>query len=304
MAQTRLMTAITTLAASVARVFGSSGKLQMPGQRRALFEAMEQRFLLSGEAVVPPPPPVAQALPALEAPLNTDAGVLPAGLSASSAPIQYTIQGEQGQSSHAQDTLATVKSEGSDPGGVAATSPTIVATDPSLPGQVVVAGKANEPAAPLPVAASGSTNTADAAVATKTGNGDGVLAPAVLAEPVRDTTAQAPVQMSLSAYAAYVQSRPAPTQVVIVDSTVSNYETLVKSIANYGLSDPAPTDLAQDATPTSTPTPDKQADSAAPDVIAQGADVACRKNLGLRGGAAGTRFALRRHRGGGTRFPF
>ena len=59
MARTTFSTALTALAASVAKAFKSPGKAQAPTQRRALFEAMEQRFLLSADVLVPPPPPPA-----------------------------------------------------------------------------------------------------------------------------------------------------------------------------------------------------------------------------------------------------
>ncbi|MDP3513146.1 MAG: DUF4347 domain-containing protein, partial [Sulfuritalea sp.] len=59
----------------------------------------------------------------------------------------------------------------------------------------------------------------------------GAVLPAVAA----NTAVAPPVQMSLVDYASFVQSRPAPAQIIIVDAAVPNYQELIRSsLANYG----------------------------------------------------------------------
>ncbi|MDK9703142.1 MAG: DUF4347 domain-containing protein [Sulfuritalea sp.] len=237
MTRTALSTALTTLAASIAKAFRPSGRLQAPARRKALFEAMEQRFLLSVEGVVPPPPP-APTLPALEAPLDTDAAVQSVKLSAASTPVQYTLQG--GDQAGDPDQAAATLSAASDPAGVAATTPVIVAIDPTLPNagsELDTAGKAVVSATPVGAPAA-SENPEQAG--SKTNQAGSELAPAVLAD-VSAGTIGTPVQISLAAYTAFVQSRPAPAQVIIVDPAVTNYEELVKSIVSYGAAETAAT---------------------------------------------------------------
>ncbi|MCX7166746.1 MAG: DUF4347 domain-containing protein, partial [Rhodocyclales bacterium] len=221
---------------------------------------MEQRFLLSVEGVVPPPPPI-QAVPALEAPLNTDASAQSSRLSASSAPIQYTIQGAQG---NAASTLPAA----TDLGGVAATTPTILAIDPSLPNAVSRPDKPNEiaaataPTGPATLESASKVSVpAGSAVEATASTVQNGLAPQVLAEVSRSNTADAPVQISLAAYAAFVQSRPAPAQVIIVDGGVSNYATLVKSIVNFGAAEGTSGELPASG-PATGKAPIKQVDAA------------------------------------------
>src|SRR5471030_2598992 len=98
-------------------------------RRKALFEALEQRFLLSAETVIPPTPPAAPPA-ALEAPLNTGAAAQAQKLTASSTPVQYTIEGVQQQDAGKQATDASASNV--DPSGVTATTPTIAQIDPAL----------------------------------------------------------------------------------------------------------------------------------------------------------------------------
>ncbi|MFH1872234.1 MAG: DUF4347 domain-containing protein, partial [Pseudomonadota bacterium] len=229
MARTPLTTALTTLASSIAKAFRSPSKLQAPERRKALFEAMEQRFLLSVEGVVPPPPPPAQTLPALEAPLNTEAPMLPAGLGASSVPVQYTIQGDDGQVVD-QNMPEALQPAAVDPGGVTATVPTIVAIDPTLPNDGT-GSDLNEPTA----APSADIDQADASVTVAVAEQDDGLSPQLLAEVTGSAAdAETAQRISLAAYTAFVQSRPAPAQLVIVDSAVTNYEALVRNLVSYG----------------------------------------------------------------------
>ena len=53
------MSLVRNLAARIAGGFRSSGRIQPPMRRKALFEALEQRFMLSAET----PPVFAPALP-------------------------------------------------------------------------------------------------------------------------------------------------------------------------------------------------------------------------------------------------
>ncbi|MFA5916002.1 MAG: LEPR-XLL domain-containing protein, partial [Burkholderiales bacterium] len=216
MARASVKEAVTNLAARLARALRASVKLQPPMRRKALFEAMEQRFLLSSDGVIPPPPPPAQAPAALEAPLNTDAA---ARLTASSAPVQYTIQGNQ-QHEAVQATDAALKK--SDLSGVTATNPTIVQIDPSLakvggagvngvgptvPGEAPAAKSAD--AKPAAAAASGKSEKTPAAAQVKDAKDDAVKAAAAGAEKAAPTQTApqilahatqttAPAQMSLA----------------------------------------------------------------------------------------------------------
>ena len=231
MARTQLTAALTTLASSIAKAFRSPTKLQAPEQRKTLFEAMEQRFLLSAEGIVPPPPS-SQPLPALEAPLNTEAPILQPGLGASSVPVQYTIQGDDGQGTD-RNMASALQSAAADPGGVTATVPTIVAVDPTLPDDGT-GSTLSEPAA----APTATVDPADAPVTVAVATQDDGLSPQLLVEVAGSAAdAEAAQRISLAAYAEFVQSRPAPAQLVIVDSAVTNYEQLVRNLASYGASE-------------------------------------------------------------------
>ncbi|MDZ4253775.1 MAG: DUF4347 domain-containing protein, partial [Sulfuritalea sp.] len=239
MARTALTTTLTTLASSIAKAFRSPAKLQSPERRKALFEAMEQRFLLSVEGVVPPPPPPALTLPALEAPLNPDTAGQPAQLSASSASIRYTIPAEQNPAS-VSDTSVAISLSAADPGGIAATTPSFAALDPTVPSagtnltetkDAAQSTAASFSAAPDAKAAKVET----AAAGTEVNTGADAHAGAVLPAVAANTAVAPPVQMSLVDYASFVQSRPAPAQIIIVDAAVPNYQELIRSsLVNYG----------------------------------------------------------------------
>ncbi|MBI3095243.1 MAG: DUF4347 domain-containing protein, partial [Rhodocyclales bacterium] len=257
MARTPLTTALTTLASSIAKAFRSPSKLQAPERRKALFEAMEQRFLLSVEGVVPPPPPPAQTLPALEAPLNTEAPILPAGLGASSVPVQYTIQGDDGQIED-QGLPSALQPAAADPGGVTATVPTIVAIDQSLPNDGT-GSDLNEPVA----APAADTDQPDAPPAAAAAAQDAQLSPQLLVEVAGSAAdAETAERISLAAYTAFVQTRPAPAQLVIVDSAVANYEQLVRNLVSYGASE-ATSLAAPGGSGDAAETPDTQSDATA-----------------------------------------
>src|SRR5437868_915818 len=116
MAHRAVSEAVRSFASRMARGLRMPQRLQPPMRRKALIEALEQRFLLSAENPVPPPPPPAQAPAVLEAPLN---------LTAASTPVQYTIQG------NAQQAQANAAAE-AEQSGVTATTPAIVQLDPAL----------------------------------------------------------------------------------------------------------------------------------------------------------------------------
>ncbi|MFT7229081.1 MAG: hypothetical protein ACI8PW_001674, partial [Methylophilaceae bacterium] len=112
-----------TLAGLLSRVFNTRNKhVPIPVRRGPHFEALEQRFLLSADGLVPPPPNPDQMLQALEAPFNTDASAL----TVSGTPIQYTIQGGLQQTEFQSEEQYT------DLSGVIATIPSIDQTDVSL----------------------------------------------------------------------------------------------------------------------------------------------------------------------------
>lgn len=269
MARTPLTAALTTLASSIAKAFRSPAKLQAPERRKTLFEAMEQRFLLSAEAIVPPPPPSSQPLPALEAPLNTETSPLPAGLGASSIPVQYTIQGDEGQIAD-QDMASALQPAEVDPGGITATVPTIVAIDPTMPNDGTGSDLNDAAAAP-----SAGTDQVDASVTVAVAVQEEDLSPQLLVEVAGSAAnSQTAERISLAAYTAFVQSRPAPAQLVIVDSAVANYDELVRSLVTLGAAestslaalggkgDAAEIPGGQSATATQTELPAIDADSA------------------------------------------
>ena len=238
MARTPLTTALTTLASSIAKAFRSPTKLQAPERRKALFEAMEQRFLLSVEGVLPPPPPPAQSLPALEAPLNPDVAGQSAQLSASSASLRYTIPAEQAPAA-VSDASPAFALSAMDPGGIAATTPSFAALDPTVPGAGTNIVEATAAAQTIVGSSSETPDvndaTANAAAGTEASPGADALADGVLPAVVANSAVVSPVQMSLADYAAFVQSRPAPAQIIIVDAAVPNYQELIRSsLANYG----------------------------------------------------------------------
>jgi hypothetical protein len=183
-------------------------------RRKALFEALEQRFMLSAEMVIPPPPPPVAPPAALEAPLDPKAAVQSEKLTASSTPVLYTIEGAAPTEAEAKESSPADTQ--ADLSGVAATTPTIAQIDPAL------------------------AKAGDASLQTLKGvETENVASPAVVAtekqaEPVATAQPASTTHMSLAAYAAYVQNRPAPAQVVIVDAAVANYQTLVQSLANFG----------------------------------------------------------------------
>ena len=223
MSRATLMSTISTLTASVVRAFRPSSKLHPPGRRHVLFEAMEQRFLLSAEGI-PPPPVVVQSLPVLEAPLNVDASPVVAHVSASSTPVNFTMEAPP-SSPAAQCETVVAGSALADPAGVGETVPTIVAiplsADQGLVWQQVDAQTVSA------VADSLGTN-ADAF--------DGELNRPALS--LADAAPGSIKSLSMSAvdYAAFVASRPPVAQVVIVDPAVSNYETLVSAIVSLDAS--------------------------------------------------------------------
>ncbi|MFH1604074.1 MAG: DUF4347 domain-containing protein, partial [Pseudomonadota bacterium] len=262
MAPTSVIAAVANLAGRLAKGFRSSRRLQPPMRRKALFEAMEQRFLLSAETVIPPPPPAAQPAAALEALFDSDA---PARLTASSIPVQYTIEAVQAQDAEGQAAAEDALPQ-YDPSGVTETTPSILQIDPALAkagdaslNTLGEAAAAEGSPAAEPTAASAQDAASSAAsvaadskeAATNASAGTSTTDVDPLASAQSQTTSQilatttqasAPTSMSLAAYAAYVQSRPAPSQVIIVDAAVVNYQTLVLSIANFGQtqSDAAP----------------------------------------------------------------
>ncbi|MRR50604.1 MAG: DUF4347 domain-containing protein, partial [Rhodocyclaceae bacterium] len=273
MSRSALMSTVSTLAASVAKVFRSSSKLHPPGQRNVLFEALEQRFLLSAEGV--PPPPVPQALPVLEAPLNTDLGPVVVQVSASSTSANLTMVATE-EPPVAQGDATAAESVAVDISGVGSTTPSIVAIDTTLsqgqtsghqqdvtgiivgseewadvllvesgtatpqvgiPDDIEPIGLAGErrlaPLVPITVDLDGgsATTTTSALADLSHIQADERGAEQVASSPVISPTRSAEsFLLSVEGYAAFVASRPPAEQLVIVDSAVENYATLVGAI--------------------------------------------------------------------------
>ena len=204
-------------------------RLQPPVRRKPLFEALEQRFLLSGEGLIvpPPPPPSVAVQPALEASLVPTSRAL---VSAVSVPVDFALPGARESQDAAQDAAqqaAAAIAPQSDPSGIADTIPFIVAIDPAL----AEAGNASPQGDAADAAARAADRPAATDVSTVAAAAPG---PATGTQLAVQPAAGAPTPMALSAYAAYVQSRPAASQVIIVDAAVVDYQQLVRSIVNYG----------------------------------------------------------------------
>ena len=232
-------------------------------RRKALFEALEQRFLLSAETVIPPTPPAAPPA-ALEALVNTGPAAQAQKLTASSTPVQYTIERSLQQDAGKHGTDGAGKQ--ADPSGVVATTPTIAQIDPAL----AKAGDASldtlggtQTVASNPAAAKAQDAAAAAAVASEKAAATTAATPATAGQGLTVAGPQVvtSTRMSLAAYAAYAQNRPAPGQVVIVDSAVVNYQALVQSLANFGQT-PQTTTAASQAAATAPATQDKASEPA------------------------------------------
>lgn len=295
----------SVLAGLLPGMFRRHGNARYYAQRKAHFEALEPRFLLSADILIPPPSNQVQAPPppALEAPLHiTDA----AALVASGAATQYAAQDNVPQAAD-QIKIGAVPLQ-HDLGGVIATMPTIVhvdtslaqagnATDPApaatteqgtpvtidvlarhfdlggtlLPGSVVITTsqegmELGADGKSLVVRGVGvwSVNSATGAItftpdasflgkpmpiSYRVSNHLGAETSSTLWVEVLGNAAHgagtsanpAPAAtVALPSYAGYAQSRPAPGQVVIVDPAVQDYESLVKSLLNYGATKTGP----------------------------------------------------------------
>ena len=220
-------------------------RLQPPVRRKPLFEALEQRFLLSGEGLIipPPPPPSVAVQPALEASLVPTARAL---VSAVSVPVDFALPGARGSQDATQDAAqqaAAAIAPQPDPSGITDSTPSIVAIDPVIAKADAVSG---EPVATVEPPAA----TAGAAQPATVQTAEGTAASALVTASARSEVEQ---RMSLASYAERVNSLPPPSQIVVIDAAVPDYEALVRAIASLGASpendETAPPALQPDSGP-------------------------------------------------------